>query len=89
MIFLSRQHGDNSNPHEIIPISFNIGKIPQQNYQNYTKTFLVQTRPQRKTKKTKAPDICSGVKSIGKLRKEIKPIIIDDDPIVIDLDTKT
>ena len=42
--FLSRQHGDNSNPHEIIPISFNMGKVLQQNYQNYTKTFLVQTR---------------------------------------------
>ena len=40
--FLSRQHGDNSNLHEIIPISFNMGKILQQNYQNYTKdTFLV------------------------------------------------
>ena len=24
--FLSRQHGDDSNPHEIIPISFNVGK---------------------------------------------------------------
>ena len=25
--FLSRQHGDDSNPHETIPISFNMGKI--------------------------------------------------------------
>ena len=24
--FLSRQHGDISNPHEIMPISFNMGK---------------------------------------------------------------
>ena len=40
--FLSRQHGDMSNPHEIIPISFNMGKILQQNYQNYTlDIFLV------------------------------------------------
>ena len=38
---LYRQHGDNSTPHEIIPISFNMGKVLQQNYQNYTKTFLV------------------------------------------------
>ena len=36
--FLSRQHGDNSNLHEIIPISFNMGKLLQQNYQNYAKT---------------------------------------------------
>ena len=27
--FLSRQHGDNSNLHEIIPISFNMGKLLQ------------------------------------------------------------
>ena len=88
--FLSRQHGDNSNPHEIIPISFNMGKILQQNYQNYTKTFLVQSRSQSKTKNTKTPDTCSGVKLIGKSkRKEIKPIIIDDEPTIIDLDTKT
>ena len=87
--FLCRQQGDNSNPHEIIPISFNMGKILQQNYQNYTKTFLVQTRSQSKAKNTKAPDTHSGVKSIGKLRKEIKPIIIDDGTTIIDLDTKT
>ena len=42
--FLSRQHGDNSNLHEIIPISFNMGKVLQQNYQNYAITYLVQTR---------------------------------------------
>ena len=90
MIFLSRHHGDNSNPHEIIPISFNMGKILQQNYQNYAKTFLVQTRSQSKTKSTKPSDTHSGVKSIGKSkRKEIKPIIIDDEPTIIDLDTKT
>ena len=69
---LSRQHGDNSNPHEVIPISFNMGKILQQ---NYTKTFLVQTRSQSKTKNTRTPDTHNGVKSKGKMRKEIKPII--------------
>ena len=87
--FLSRQHGDHSNPHEIIPISFNMGKILQQNYQNYTKTFLVQTRSQNKTKNTKTLDTHCGVKSTGKSRKEIKPIIIDDKPSIIDVDTKT
>ena len=67
-----------------------MGKILQQNCQNYTEdTFLVQTRSQIKTKNTKAPDTCSGLKSLGKSRKEIKPIIIDDRPAVIDLDTKT
>ena len=43
--FLSRQYGDSSNLHEIIPISFNMGKVLQQNYQNYAKTYMVQTRP--------------------------------------------
>ena len=32
--FLSRQQGDNSDPHQIIPISFNMKKILKQNYQN-------------------------------------------------------
>ena len=86
--FLSRQHGHSSNPHEIIPISFNIGNILQQNYQNYTKTFLVQTRSQSKVKNAKPSDTRSGAKSIGKMRKEVKPIIIDDEPTIIDLDTK-
>ena len=35
--FLSRQHRDSSNPHEIIPISFKMGEVLTQNYQNYTK----------------------------------------------------
>ena len=88
--FLSRQHADDSNPHEIIPISFNMGKILKQNYQNYTKdTFLVQTRSQSKRKKVKVHDVCSSTRSTEKTRKEIKPIIIDDTPTIIDLDTKT
>ena len=90
--FLSRQQGDNSNLHEIIPISFNMGKILQQNYQNYTKTFLVQTRSQSKAKNARVSNTCSGMTStpIGKPRKEIKPIvIIDDESTIDDLDTKT
>ena len=67
-----------------------MGKILQQNYQKYIKdTFLVQTRSQHKVNNTESPNTHSGVKSIGKSRKEIKPIIIDDGPTVIDLDTKT
>ena len=46
--FLSRQHGDSSNPHEIIPISFNMGKVLQQIYQNYAKTYLVKLGPKAK-----------------------------------------
>ena len=85
--FLSRQHGDISNPHEIIPISFNVGKVLQQNYQIYTKTFLVQTRSQSKAKNARTSDTYNGVTPIAKPRKEMKPIISDDDePTIIDLD---
>ena len=88
MDFLSRQHGDNSNLHEIIPISFNIRKVLQENYQNYTKRLLVQTRSQNKAKNVRTSDTCRGVKSIEKSREEIKPIVIDDEPTIDDLDTK-
>ena len=68
-----------------------MGKVLQQNYQNYAKTYLVQTRSQSKANSTRPSDthapLCA--KAVGKVRKEIKPIIIDDDePIIIDSDTK-
>ena len=91
--FLSRQHQDNSSPHEIIPISFNIGKILQQNYQIYANTYLVQTRSQTKASNARLSNTCTPLcaKAVGKVRKEIKPIVIDDEgdePIIIDSDTK-
>ena len=47
--FLSRQLGDDSDPHEIIPISFNIKEILRENYQNMVKDmYMVQTRSQAK-----------------------------------------
>ena len=47
--FLSRQVEDDSNLHEIIPISFNIWKILQENYHNIVSdTYKVQTRAQAK-----------------------------------------
>ena len=91
--FLSRQHGDSSNLHEIIPISFNMGKVLQQNYQNYAKTYLVQTRSQSKASNERPLNTCAPLhtKAVGKVRKERKPIVIDDEddePIIIDSDTK-
>ena len=45
--FLSRQIEDDSDLHEIIPISFNIKEILKENYQNMVKdTYMVQTRSQ-------------------------------------------
>ena len=69
-----------------------MGKVLEQNYQNYARTYLVQTRSQSKANNagpsnTHTP-LCTKV--AGKVRREIKPIVIDDDdePIIIDLDTK-
>ena len=50
---------------------------------------MVQTRSQSKTKNAKIPNVCGSTRSSGKTRKETKPIIIDDTPTTIDLDTKT
>ena len=41
--FLMRQNNDNSNPHEITPISFNMHKELQENYYKID-SYLVQTR---------------------------------------------
>ena len=47
--FLSRQIEDDSNPDEIIPISFNIWEILQENYHNIiSDTYRVQTGAQAK-----------------------------------------
>ena len=47
--FLSRQIEDDSDPHEIIPISFNIREILQDIYYNIiSDTYMVQTRAQAK-----------------------------------------
>ena len=46
--FLSRQKNDNRNPHEIIPLSFNMCQVLDDNY--YNENFLIQTRSQAKKK---------------------------------------
>ena len=57
--FLSRQIEDDSDPHEIIPISFNIKEILRDNYQNMVKdTYMVQTRSRAKAQ-ANAPAIQS------------------------------
>ena len=43
--FLSRQNNNDSDPHEIIPISFNMHKVLQENYYKID-SYLVQTRSQ-------------------------------------------
>ena len=87
--FLSRQQGDNSDPHQIIPISFNMKEVLKRNYQNIVKnTFMVQTRAQTKSRGVKTPAVQGATKSSNTRMKEIKPVVIDDTPTIIDLDDK-
>ena len=67
--FLSRQNSDESNPHEIIPISFNMHQILHENYYN-TENHLVQTRSQARSHRIKLLE----VHGMGKnLDPNIKP----------------
>ena len=57
--FLSRKIEDDSDLHEIIPISFNMKEILKENYQNMIKdTYVVQTRSQAKAQ-ANAPTVQS------------------------------
>ena len=53
--FLSRQN-NNSNPHEIIPISFNMHKVLHKNYYN-VENYLVQTEFQASSSGIKLPEV--------------------------------
>ena len=65
--FLSRQKTDNSNPHEMIPISFSLRKVLHESYYrlgDLTKTidsgidkYMVQTRSQGKSSGIKMPEV--------------------------------
>ena len=65
--FLSRQKTGDSNPHEIIPISFSLRRVLSENYymlDNTTDTakietdkYLVQNRPQTKSSKVTVPEV--------------------------------
>ena len=46
--FPSKQNNNDSSPHEIIPISFNIHNVLQINYYNID-SYLVQTRSQSRS----------------------------------------
>ena len=54
--FLSRQKNNDSNPHEIIAISFNMYKMLTDSYYNIEK-YLVQTRSQAKLSGIKLPEV--------------------------------
>ena len=61
MIFLSKQKHDDSNPHEIMPISFNMQGILHSRYYNIgvgkEGKYLVQTRSQGKSSGISLPEV--------------------------------
>ena len=78
--FLSRQKTDNSNPHEIIPISFTLKSLSCEHFyqiasmtrlsETETNKYLMQTRSQVKTSGIKVPEI-HGVNKVINLH--VKP----------------
>ena len=72
--FLSRQQGDRSDPHQIIPISFNMKEILKRNYQDVKNTFMVQARLQTKSKGVTTRDTVGPPNKKG-TRKEVKPVV--------------
>ena len=60
--FLSNQRVDDSNLHEIIPISFNMRDVLQERYYNLNSVgtkdkYLVQTRSQVKSSRVSLPEV--------------------------------
>ena len=78
--FLSRQKHDDSNPHEIIPISFNMYSILQEKHYNIGNSarYLVQTQSQAKSSGIKLPEAHSISRSLDlniQLEKQVaKPL---------------
>ena len=57
--FLSRQNHNDSNPHDIIPVSFNMYQVLHEKYYNIanTRMYLVQTWSQTKSSGSKLPEV--------------------------------
>ena len=79
--FLSRQRHNNSNPHEVIPISFNMqGVLQDYNIRNLEK-YLVQTLSLVKSSSIKLPDI----HGIG---KSLDPNVQPEKQVIKPMNTK-
>ena len=90
--FLSRQKTDDSNPHEIIPISFSLRKVLHESYykiSDITRTvnlemdkYMVQTRAQAKSSGVNVPEVHSVNKGlIPHVKPEKSAIILVACPI--------
>ena len=85
--FLSRQRTDISNPHEIIPISFDMQAILRQKYYNVVQEketrYLIQTWSQYKMSGIKlctVHGVYKGVDQSVKSEKNLKPIKLATEP---------
>ena len=69
--FLSRQITDNSNPHEIMPISFDMQSILKDWYYNAgsDSKYLIQTHSQAKAIGVKLPEVHSVDKGVDPNKK--------------------
>ena len=71
--FLSRQNHNDSNPHKIIPISFNMYQVFHKKYYDIgnTEKYLVQTYSQDKSGRFKLPEVHG-------MRKNLDPNILPE-----------
>ena len=71
--FLSRQPHDNSNPHEVTPIPFNMYNALYENYYNIEleDRFLVQIRSQTKVTGIMLPEVHSTKKMLTLMHYQI------------------
>ena len=63
--FLSRQKIDDSNPCEIIPISFSIRAVLQDSLKGENERYMIQTRSQMKASGVQLPEVHGSKKGIG------------------------
>ena len=64
--FLLQQNNDESNPNEIIPISFDMYKILENNLKNfYDDKYLIQMQPQAKSSGIKLLEVHGVEKSLN------------------------
>ena len=79
--FLSRQNVHDSNPHEIIPISFNLKTVLQDKYYNLEgdkERYMIQTRLQTKARGVQLPEVHGTRKGLDPhkiLEKQLQPVV--------------
>ena len=79
--FLLRQNVDDSNPHEIIPISFNLRMLLQDKYYNLEgekERYMIQIRSQTEASGVQLPEVHGTRKGLDPhkiLEKQLQPIV--------------